>query len=140
MGDQLNWKRVVEALRRNAERRRKHASFFDWGNKETKELAICTRLGDHLVSNKELKNFRVTVGDNPPDCVLLSGQQRIAIEITELVDREAIDAQMRNEPDVGREWTPARLARSYRGYLHPRTLAQDGLMQPSFLSTRTNQS
>jgi hypothetical protein len=83
---------------------RRYASFWEWPNKAVKELGV---VKDLLTSMNQAgiihyKNPR-PVKDDWPDCTVEDEQgQLIAIEVTELVDEEAIQRSQRGQPVYGR--------------------------------------
>jgi hypothetical protein len=80
-------------------RKRKYASFFDWNDKQRKELGIL----QDLLATMDLRNEHYyhspkVFNNDPPDCTLLDHNNRlIAIEIRELVSEEAIQNAEQNK-------------------------------------------
>lgn len=110
MDDEIK-KAVAESMRKARALPRKHANFFNWHDKETKELAICSEFVQYLINEQGESFDSVDLGGDPPDCVAKSGDNEVAIEIVELVDQNAIEAQIRlNEASPVQEpWTTTRL-------------------------------
>ena len=90
--------------------RRKYASFFETFDKERKELGVGEELLKELNSSfsLQLSNLK-TCSPDPPDltCTNESGEL-IAIEITEVVDEDAV-RENQNGNEVFRVWRPGEL-------------------------------
>ena len=105
MGDDL--KGVLETR----VKRRQYASFFEWPDRQIKELGVVKELLATLnnTTNLGLHSPRVCEED-PPDCVCENIEGgNVAIEVTEVICREAarLNAQGQN---VCRVWKPDELA------------------------------
>lgn len=100
----------IERLKEIAARTRKYASFFEWPEKEGKELGVVEEMISGLNAlGLGLHNFKVQRPD-PPDCVCDAPDgRRVAIEVAEIVCEEAarLNAQGHN---VFRAWRPGELA------------------------------
>jgi hypothetical protein len=83
---------------------RKYAAFYDWHDKQTKELGIVRELVQALSAEGfPLRDPRIQEPD-PPDCVCVDDAgQPIALEVVELVSQEAIERNERGE-HVYRWW------------------------------------
>ena len=94
----------IERLREIAARTRKYASFFEWPEKERKELGVVEELLPGLNAlGLGLHNLRIQRPD-PPDCVFDDPAGRpVAIEVAEIVCEESarLNAQGQN---VYRVW------------------------------------
>ena len=90
--------------------RRKYASFFEWIDKEGKELGVGEELLKELNSSGtlQLSNLKTCTPD-PPDltCENQLGEL-IAIEITEIVCEKAVRENQKGK-DVFRVWHPGEL-------------------------------
>ncbi|WP_339670763.1 hypothetical protein [Dasania marina] len=109
--DEETKKAVAESMRKARALPRKHANFFNWHDKEAKELAICSELIQYLVDEYGERFDSIVLGGDPPDCIVVSDGQEVAIEIVELVDQAAIEKQIRSKhtyPDQA-PWTSQRL-------------------------------
>lgn len=100
----------IERLTEIAARTRKYASFFEWPDKDGKELGVVEELVSGLNDlGLKLRNFRVQRPD-PPDCV---GEDQngnfVAVEVAEIVCEDAVrlNAQGHN---VYRAWRPGDLS------------------------------
>jgi len=89
----------------------RYASFFEWSDKQRKELGIV----EELIATLH-RSFGLTYHSprnhqpNPPDCVCLDAEGRlVAIEVTELVSQKAIELVAKGK-DVVRNWRPGDLA------------------------------
>jgi len=109
--DEETKKAVAESMRKARGLPRKHANFFNWHDKETKELAICSEFVQYLINQNGESFDSIDLGGDPPDCIATSGESEVAIEIVELVDQNAIEVQIRlNQEYPSQEpWTTARL-------------------------------
>jgi hypothetical protein len=97
--------RLIEwALR--MKRQRRYASFYDWHDKQIKELGVVHELVQSLgVGGFPLRDPRVHEPD-PRDCVCADDAGRpVALEVVELVSQEAIERNEKGE-DVYRWWEP----------------------------------
>ncbi len=102
----------IERLIEIAARTRKYASFFEWPEKERKELGVVEELVSGLnAAGLGLRNLRVQRPD-PPDCVCddMNGNP-VAIEVAEIVCEDAarLNAQGQN---VYRAWRPGELEKT----------------------------
>lgn len=110
----LDDEREILALMRAARAKaRGYADFFGWAvDRDLEEWGVVSSLSESLeLDNKsffaDLK-YRGRPND-PPDCEALSASgQRIAIEVTELVDGEAIRAFKEGRTYDGPEWNQER--------------------------------
>jgi hypothetical protein len=85
----LPWvKELIEIVKRQ----RKHASFFEWPEKEIKEFGIVKCLFDSMKKKSgcpyySLESFK----DDPPDCIAKDvNGNKVAIEVSELVDLKSV--------------------------------------------------
>lgn len=100
----------IERLIDIATRTRKYASFFEWPEKERKELGVVEELVSSLnVSGLGLRNLRVQRPD-PPDCVCDDPNGKpVAIEVAEIVCEDAARLNAQGHT-VYRAWRPGDLA------------------------------
>ncbi|MGZ8927933.1 MAG: hypothetical protein ACXW03_05690 [Methylobacter sp.] len=105
---------IVKLMRENRDRRRGYADFFSWAiDRDLEEFGIVSLLSDSLAADDRLffKNQTSRGRPNdPPDCEAQNHQgERVAIEVTELVDGEAIHkfkkAEKERIPTDWAEWT-----------------------------------
>jgi len=110
MGEEIK-KAVAESMRKARSLPRKHANFFNWHDKETKELAICSEFVQFLINEHGESFDSIDLGDDPPDCVAKFEENEVAIEIVELVDQNAIEVQIRLNKEYSSQepWTTARM-------------------------------
>lgn len=88
-------KSVLDNIRKSQDLPRKHADFFNWHNKETKERSICYKFTQYLFDvNGEIFDS-VSLGSDPPDCIAKTKNTEVGIEVVELVDQKAIEDQIR---------------------------------------------
>lgn len=102
----------IERLIEITARTRKYASFFEWPEKETKELGVV----EVLVSGPNaaglgLRNLRVQRPD-PPDCVCDDANgNAVAIEVAEIVCEDTVRLKAQGH-DVYRAWRQGELAKA----------------------------
>lgn len=96
---------ILESLRKNDDLRRKHASFWNFHKKTSKELGLFSEL-----FRRFQRDFGGTIlewglcDDDPPDIFArLSDGSLKGVEITELVNEKAIHAQIKKTEDYGHE-------------------------------------
>ncbi len=94
MDDEID-KSVLDTIKKSQDLPRKHADFFNWGNKETKERSICYKFTQYLFdTNGEVFDL-VSLGGDPPDCIAKTKNTEVGIEVVELVDQKAIEDRIR---------------------------------------------
>ena len=78
---------------------RQHASSYNWHDKQQKEKGIVQTFLEHRGETHSFIDFEMTAeGKDPPDAwVFESEGERTALEITELVNQSAIDAQIHGQ-------------------------------------------
>jgi hypothetical protein len=131
----------IERLLDIAARTRPYASFFEWPDKERKELGVVEELISGLKSRGglSLSNLRPHRPD-PPDCVCSTENgETVAIEVSEVVCESAVSANARGEK-VYRLWRPGELtsvvsARSRRRTARHSTAARSLPLSFAFLLT-----
>ena len=84
---------------------RKHASFFNWSDKQTKEAGIVDEFLDpeNHGGKHSFTCFELECSDPPDAWVFDSSNQRTALEIRELVNKGAITAQINHNHEGGLE-------------------------------------
>ncbi len=85
--------------------RRKYASFFEWPNKELKEMGIAKSFSNSLMMffNIRILDLKINSKD-PPDIICKDNEnKKIALEITEIVCRKSIELNQKGK-DVYRQW------------------------------------
>jgi hypothetical protein len=86
---------ILDLIKAANAKQRPHAPFFGWPDKAVKEWGIAKSLEESLQADHRLffSDLRPREpNSDPPDCEALGlDGSRIAIEVTELVDREAIE-------------------------------------------------
>ena len=103
--------RQIAALMRQAlQRSRGHASFFQWApNRDVEEWGVVNHLRESLMADRADFFRDISIrgrGNDPPDCEARSNDgERIAIEVTELVDPAAIVAFKRGNPYRWTDWS-----------------------------------
>lgn len=84
---------------------RGYASFFDWPNKTTKEVHIATRFASSRSQDGGFAFDQIRPGPDPPDCEAAdSDGALVGIEVTELVDEQAIRATKKGTPLLYAAW------------------------------------
>jgi len=90
-------KQIAELMRSEKERARGYADYFGWSiNRDLEEMNVVKQLAIGLEKDNKLffSNIQARGRPNdPPDCeAVIGNNERIAIEVTELVDGNAIRA------------------------------------------------
>lgn len=108
-------KRAVELLNAG----RQYASYFEWPEKQGKELGVAEEFVDSLNSENSLGLFELRLQcPDPPDLTCLDANGgRVAIEIAEIVCEDAVRRTAQGE-EVLRVWRPGDLASSVSALLH----------------------
>ncbi|GAA5133904.1 hypothetical protein [Thalassotalea piscium] len=88
---------AVKLMRQARENARGYADFFTWSpDRDQEELGVVRALAETLALSGEAYFDHIRIrgrGEDPPDCEAVNQLgQRVAIEVTELVDGEAIKA------------------------------------------------
>jgi hypothetical protein len=98
--------RELDLITAAMKKRRKYASFYEWPDKQIKELGIVQELLQSLAAQGfDLRDPQVHQPD-PPDCVCTDGVgNRVALELVELVSQEAIEGNAKGE-NVYCWWEP----------------------------------
>jgi hypothetical protein len=101
------------ALREAIRKSRGYADFFGWGpNRDFEELGVLTSLAESMQVDGKLFFGNISVrgrGSDPPDLEALdSEKRRVAFEITELVDGDAIRAYKAGRPYEWAQWPQAK--------------------------------
>lgn len=89
---------------------RRYASFFQWHDRQRAELGVVEELIEEL-SRQGTRTLKAPASHepDPPDCVCTNEVgERVAIEVTEVVSPEAIQANEHGE-DVYRDWKAGEL-------------------------------
>src|SRR5690242_17712718 len=102
--DIVSYVRAVQAKRRGIN------DFFDWHDKSMKELEVVP---------EAFTEAGITISDlqkqpelnHPPDCQALLDQERVGIEVTELVAREVIERYKRDGTVLWKVWSRAAFLR-----------------------------
>lgn len=102
--DEISLK-IVESLRRNDQLRRKHADFWNFYKKSSKELGLFSEIFARFEADYESKVIQWGLcEDEPPDIfVSLANGRKVGIEITELVNEASVIAQLKKSPDYSTE-------------------------------------
>jgi len=87
---------ILEDLAKNDKSPRKHASYFEFWKKSVKEAGIfeefISALEAHL--GTAIVSWRIAENDPPDVIVNLENGLRVGVELTELVNKDAIEAQI----------------------------------------------
>jgi len=116
---------IGRLIREAAARDRGYASFFDWPERDQKEVGVTLSLFESLLAKERLhySNLRARgQGKDPPDCEATAPNGRsIGIEVTELVDSQGIKNAKAGRPYDWATWDKAKL----ESYLLSRITAKD---------------
>lgn len=100
---------IYAAIRSAIRRARGYSDFFGWApSRDLEELGVLTSLAETLNTNSSLFFSDLAIrgrGNDPPDLEARdSNGSRIAIEVTELVDSQAIKAHLAGRTYESAEW------------------------------------
>lgn len=77
---------------------RNHASFFNWHDKEIKEIGIATDFFVQLEKISDDRLVEIENAEDPPDAkVITQNNEVIGIELTEIVNEKAIEHQIKGD-------------------------------------------
>jgi hypothetical protein len=120
-----DWKEIAQLIRAATKRNRGYAGYFDWPNRDQKELGIAVDLFESLEAREGLQYRQARArggGNDPPDVEVRDSAGRlIGIEVTELVDPDAIKSFKAGNHWDWAEWGEAKFAQ----YLQNRVAAKD---------------
>lgn len=87
---------ILDSLRANDALKRRHANFWNFHDKRSKELGLFSEIFDKFEKDYEAKivEWGLSPKDPPDVFAKLADGRLIGIEITELVNEAAIDAQI----------------------------------------------
>jgi hypothetical protein len=90
---------IMKEFEKNSGLPRKHAAFFNWYDKKVKESGIVDEFLDERNHQGAYPFTSFSVPENdPPDVLLYDNNKNVtALEITELVNQKAIEAQILNK-------------------------------------------
>ena len=125
MTSDAEWQHILHLIREATKRDRGYASFFEWPDKEQKEVGIVLHLFESL-SSQEGNEWKKLVprgqGNDPPDCEATDpAGKRLGIEVTELVDGSAIGRRKAGDTYHTAPWDQAKFLR----FLDERFTAKD---------------
>jgi hypothetical protein len=108
--DEDDKSKIGQAMREAIRRRRGYADFFGWSsNRDREEERVLALLAESLQKDEALFFGKIRPrgrGNDPPDLEAPDrNERRIAFEIAELVDGEAIKAFKSTKLDEPAEWT-----------------------------------
>ena len=110
---ELDWAHIGRLIRDAAARDRGYASFFDWPDRDQKEVGVVLSLFETLLAKEGLhySNLRARgQGNDPPDCEAATPDgRRIGIEVTELVDPQGIKSAKAGRRYDWATWDKAKL-------------------------------
>ncbi|MGE5159087.1 MAG: hypothetical protein ACM3OF_13200 [Gemmatimonas sp.] len=96
---------IIESLRRNDRLRRKHASFWNFHKKSSKERALFSEIFRRFEADycSNVTGWNLCEKDPPDVFANLADGRKIGLEITELVNQAAIDAQISRPGEYSKE-------------------------------------
>jgi hypothetical protein len=118
--DDEEWAESVRRLREARRRSRGYAEYWEWvPDRSRAELEAARVLHKFLVTAGEMVSGSLTVvRPDPPDVLLETvNGRRVGIEVTELLDRDAVkrhsDRRKRGDPPAfdTAQWTPTKMAK-----------------------------
>jgi hypothetical protein len=113
---------IAEAMRAAREKARGYADFFGWAiNRDIEEQAVAGHLVASLRASGVPSFFEIKIrgrGNDPPDLEAVDPDgKRVAIEVTELVDSEAIKAYKEGRHYDWAEWNQSKFLASLTSLL-----------------------
>lgn len=91
--EEPDWDQVVAIMREARAKSRGYASYWEWApNRSLAEIGVARALAEYLTHSEERTWASVSpIINDPPDVLLLcTSGERLGIEVTELVDADAI--------------------------------------------------
>jgi hypothetical protein len=121
----LDWEHIGRLIREATARDRGYASFFEWPDRDQKEVGVVLSLFESLLAKEGLhySNLRARgQGNDPPDCEAAAADgRRIGIEVTALVDSQGIKNAKAGRGYYWATWDKAKL----ESYIVSRISAKD---------------
>ena len=107
-----DWKEIKDLIRDATQKNRGYAGFFDWPDRDQKELGIAIQLFESLEAREGLEYRQVWArgaGNDPPDCEARDSHGAlVGLEVTELVDADAIKSFKAGDRTNWAEWDEAK--------------------------------
>jgi len=130
-------KEILRLMREARNKDRGYADFFGWGSdRDIEEWGVVTSLSESLESegNKLFSCLKRRGRPNdPPDCEALDNEgNRIAIEVTELVDGKAIQAYKSGAVYEWADWDKVRFISSLETLLSRKDSRFPELKEPPY--------
>lgn len=120
-----DWAHIGRLIKEAAAGDRGYASFFDWPDRDQKEVGVALSLFESLLAKEgsHYSNLRARgQGNDPPDCEATGPDgKQIGIEVTELVDAEGIKNSKAGRRYEWATWDKAKV----ESYLTSRLTAKD---------------
>lgn len=128
---------IAAKMKAALENRRGYADFFGWStNRNLEELNVLESLAESMKAEGTLFFESLKVRGrtkDPPDCESLDARgQRVAIEVTELVDGSAIKASKAGNVDDWAEWTKDHFLASVGKLITKKDAKYLGLKDPPY--------
>ena len=128
---------IAKAMREARAKSRGYADFFGWGtNRDLEEWGVLTSLFESMEKDCALpyKDLRIRGrGNDPPDCEALdTSRRRVAIEVTELVDGNAIAASKVGEKYEVAEWERGKFLSTLSALLKQKDVKYPKLKEPPY--------
>ena len=130
-------KEVLRLMREARKKARGYADFFGWGiDRDIEEWGVVTSLAESLESEGQIifsSLKRRGRPNDPPDCEALDHDgNRIAIEVTELVDEKAIQAYKSGEVYDWADWDKNKFTSSLESLLSRKDSRFPELKEPPY--------
>jgi hypothetical protein len=120
-----DWKEIAQLIRAATKKNRGYAGYFDWPNRDQKELGVAVDLFESLEVREGLQYRQARARgsrNDPPDVEVRDSTDRlIGIEVTELVDPDAIKSYKAGNRWDWADWSGDKFAK----YLRDRVAAKD---------------
>ena len=130
----MNHEEVYRLMKENREKKRGHADYFTWPlNRDQEEGGVVNRLLQSLeeIGANDLEGISIRGrGEDPPDCEAIDkAGARVAVEVTEFVDSEAIIAARKKEFYLREnEWSKAEYLIELKRLLENKANKKDKLL------------
>lgn len=128
---------IGKAMRAAIRAARGYADFFGWGtNRDLEELGVLTSLAESMEADGKLFFGSIRMrgrGNDPPDLEAIDLEaRRLAFEITELVDGNAIKAYKAGQPYEWAEWTRSKFLAELNALLKAKNSKFQKLKDPPY--------
>ena len=97
--DRMDMKVFKEEIEKLRKLRRNHADFFNWPDQQVQEKVIGLDFFQKLEESSDEYLENIESAEDPPDVKITTSKNRVVgVEITELVDQQAIEYEINGDP------------------------------------------